>query len=77
MTKAIVQNFDQNVMTLLLDQQENDVYITEEVLQAAAKNSRSDKEITRLFLDRRKDDVQNKSRDRLCKIVETVKTRNN
>ncbi|KAI4166568.1 MAG: hypothetical protein LQ343_007949, partial [Gyalolechia ehrenbergii] len=45
-------------MTLLLDRREADVQITEEVVQAAAWNSRSGKEIITLLLNRRGADVQ-------------------
>ena len=60
-TDAIVQRIAAwhrcDLMTLLFDRRGDDVHITEEVIQAAAENSESGKEIMALLLDRRGDDV--------------------
>ena len=56
--KIIAEHFDQGVMTLLLDQQGADVQITDKVVEAAAGNGRSGKDIITLLLDRRGADVQ-------------------
>jgi hypothetical protein len=44
------------VAVLLLNQRENEVKITEEVVKAAAGNERRGKEVRRLLLDRRGDE---------------------
>ncbi|KAK3346892.1 heterokaryon incompatibility protein-domain-containing protein [Lasiosphaeria hispida] len=47
----IATSFDQQVMTLLLDQRGTEVKITEEVVKAAARNGSSGKEVMTLLLD--------------------------
>ncbi|KAL9023952.1 MAG: hypothetical protein Q9196_006863, partial [Gyalolechia fulgens] len=56
--RAIAKSHRCTTMTLLLDRRETDVQITEGVVQAAALNRRSGKEIMTLLLDRRGADIQ-------------------
>ncbi|KFZ01163.1 hypothetical protein V500_00867 [Pseudogymnoascus sp. VKM F-4518 (FW-2643)] len=55
--EIIAGSFHYKVMELLLDCRGDDVVITEEVIKAAAGNSRSGAELMGLLLDRRGDDV--------------------
>jgi hypothetical protein len=67
MVRNIAQSFDYRVIELLPDRGGDEVKITEEVVEAAAGNSRSGKEVMMLLLDRRGDDVKITN-----KVVEVV-----
>lgn len=53
----LVKNYNEEVISLLLDRRGNEITITEEVLTAAARNKHSNKEMLALLLERRGDEI--------------------
>lgn len=54
---SIAESFDGEMMALLLNQSGDEIIVTENVVKAAARNSKSAKEVIELLLDKRGDEI--------------------